>query len=341
MLQIVTNSKGPEGGIPLTKLFHKKVLPLAAAFLVALTGTAYAAEGIHIDVTDNGSTQSYTLPQDTTVEEFLADEGLGVTNKDLLSLEASHVLVDGDELVITRAIPVTVYIDGVPKLVYTTDKTAGALMTSLSRSMDLQLTLDGTSDDKELKADDVLTATTTTTVSTTSTVAIPYETQIVESEELEQGIEVIAQGGVDGEKQVTVTQTLRGGQVIDETVTEVVTREAVPAIIKTGAKAATVMVNGTAMAYTTALEVKATAYTPYDAGCTGITSTGTKAGYGTLAVDPSVIPYGSRVYVPGYGVCVASDCGGAIKGNRIDVCYESLTDALNWGVRNVTIYILE
>lgn len=53
------------------------------------------------------------------------------------------------------------------------------------------------------------------------------------------------------------------------------------------------------MSYSKAISAKVTAYTPYDAGCTGITATGTKAGYGTVAVDPRVIPLGSKVYIPG------------------------------------------
>jgi len=92
--------------------------------------------------------------------------------------------------------------------------------------------------------------------------------------------------------------------------------------------------------YNYALNVRATAYTPLDPGCNGITATGTQARYGVLAVDPNVIPYGTRVYIPGYGYAVAEDCGGAIKGNRVDVCYETKQEARNWGVKNVTIYIL-
>ena len=87
----------------------------------------------------------------------------------------------------------------------------------------------------------------------------------------------------------------------------------------------------------TPLQVKATAY----AGDT-ITSTGTvpKAGY-TIAVDPSVIPYGTRVYIPEFDkVFVAEDCGSAIKGNRIDIFMESEAKCNEWGVRNITIHIL-
>ena len=58
-------------------------------------------------------------------------------------------------------------------------------------------------------------------------------------------------------------------------------------------------------------------------------------------MDPSVIPLGSRVYVVGYGYAIAEDTGGAIRGNIIDLYMDSYTDCINWGRRNVTVYILD
>lgn len=90
--------------------------------------------------------------------------------------------------------------------------------------------------------------------------------------------------------------------------------------------------------------VQATAYTPYCKGCSGITSTGINVNNDRhqriIAVDPSVIPLGSRVWVEGYGEAIAADRGSAIKGNRIDVLYKSQNAALQWGRRTVTVKIL-
>ena len=84
------------------------------------------------------------------------------------------------------------------------------------------------------------------------------------------------------------------------------------------------------------LKVKAYAYTGG-----GYTATGTKARYGTLAVDPKVIPYGTKVYIKELDkVFTAEDCGGAIKGNKIDIFMGSETDAYSWGRRTIDIYIL-
>ncbi|MEK4094043.1 MULTISPECIES: LysM peptidoglycan-binding and 3D domain-containing protein [unclassified Viridibacillus] len=92
------------------------------------------------------------------------------------------------------------------------------------------------------------------------------------------------------------------------------------------------------------MTVRATAYTAYCTGCSGVTATGydlrANPGAKVIAVDPSVIPLGSRVWVEGYGEAIASDTGGAIKGNRIDVFIPDNNKVYQWGVRNVTIKVL-
>lgn len=62
-------------------------------------------------------------------------------------------------------------------------------------------------------------------------------------------------------------------------------------------------------------------------------------GRGIIAVDPKIIPMGSRLYIPGYGEGIAADQGNAIKGNRIDLCFSSHQEALNWGIRTVKITV--
>jgi 3D (Asp-Asp-Asp) domain-containing protein len=92
------------------------------------------------------------------------------------------------------------------------------------------------------------------------------------------------------------------------------------------------------------ITVKATAYTASCKGCSGITKTGVniKANPNekVIAVDPSVIPLGSKVYVEGFGEATAADTGGAIKGNRIDVFIPSEQDAMNFGVKQLKVKIL-
>lgn len=93
------------------------------------------------------------------------------------------------------------------------------------------------------------------------------------------------------------------------------------------------------------LKVSASAYTANCAGCSGITKTGINLkknpGVKVIAVDPNVIKLGTKVWVEGYGVAVAGDTGGAIKGNKIDIFVKSRDTALEWGRKKVTIKILK
>src|SRR5699024_7881612 len=91
--------------------------------------------------------------------------------------------------------------------------------------------------------------------------------------------------------------------------------------------------------------VESTAYTANCDGCSGVTATGVDLNKDpnakVIAVDPSVIPLGSKVHVPGYGTAIAADTGGAINGNRIDVHVSSDGEAMNWGRRSVTVTVLD
>lgn len=100
-------------------------------------------------------------------------------------------------------------------------------------------------------------------------------------------------------------------------------------------------ISGNDFAYSNIMSMEATAYLPTDGSGSGMTATGIPAGYGVAAVDPSVIPLGTRLYIPGYGEAIAADTGGAIRGYTIDLCVESYSEAMQFGRRNVTVYVLE
>jgi len=89
------------------------------------------------------------------------------------------------------------------------------------------------------------------------------------------------------------------------------------------------------------LVMVATGYSPQEPGLTDSTATGLRAQHGVVAVDPRVIPLGTRVYVEGYGNAIAGDTGSAIKGNRIDLCFDTLAECNAYGKRTVKVEILD
>ncbi|MFJ7935829.1 3D domain-containing protein [Sporosarcina sp. NPDC096371] len=92
------------------------------------------------------------------------------------------------------------------------------------------------------------------------------------------------------------------------------------------------------------LLVTATAYTAYCEGCSGTTAYGidlrANPNHKVIAVDPNLIPLGTKVWVEGYGEAIAADTGGAIKGHKIDVFIPSYDGAMEWGVRKVKMKVL-
>ncbi|MCR1287513.1 peptidoglycan-binding protein [Shouchella clausii] len=96
---------------------------------------------------------------------------------------------------------------------------------------------------------------------------------------------------------------------------------------------------------TATYQMEATAYSADCNGCSGVTATGidlkANPNQKVIAVDPSVIPLGSRVYVEGYGEAIAGDTGGAISGNKIDVFVPSQSDAINFGRKTVKVTVLD
>lgn len=247
---------------------------------------------------------------------------------------------------------VIINLDGVPRMINTEEETVGDLMETLDDIITDEYTLQGIDENTELTKNMVIDLTSITEKKVTKTEVIAYDTEIRENPDLEEGNENVIQEGENGEISIITKESYSGGELISsEIVEELVTKEAKNKIIERGTKKPEPVVTApkeqpvasipVSLEQDSALQVIATGYTPVDPGCTGITYTGTKAARGTIAVDPSVIPFGTKLYIPGYGYGVAADTGGAIKGNKIDLCYDTRTEALNWGIKNITVYVVE
>jgi 3D (Asp-Asp-Asp) domain-containing protein len=166
---------------------------------------------------------------------------------------------------------------------------------------------------------------------------------------LEPGTSKVAGKGAPGMRRVLV-QFIQSanGNIQAQVISSRVIRAPRPRIIADGAvksdEFSALMRRGiekTALIAESAMRMVATAYTADCSGCSGFTALGRRAGRGIVAVDPRVIPLGTRLYIPGYGVAVAGDTGGAIHGNRIDLGFDSTSDAMRFGRREVTIYRLK
>ncbi|MBQ8881299.1 MAG: G5 domain-containing protein [Oscillospiraceae bacterium] len=193
------------------------------------------------------------------------------------------------------------------------------------------------------------------------TVEVPFETVYKDDPTLPKGQEKLLVQGKPGQKLCTATVTYVNGQedsrtVLDETVTIEPVNQVIA--VGTGEQAAQksdkpvigdgyiMLPTGEVLTYTHTDQFVATAYTHFDAGCDLYTANGARVKWGVVAVDPKVIPYGTRMFIVAndgsyvYGLSTAEDCGGAIQNKRLDLYMPTLEQAFQFGIRNCTVYFL-
>ena len=213
-----------------------------------------------------------------------------------------------------------------------------------------------TYDGFEIKVDNVIKT------QQTYTADIPFETTLCYDPSLKEGEQIIMVEGVDGQKQLVAdVEYLNMVETSRNVLSETVIQEPVAQIVVVGTGETTnknsqmpaigdgviVTADGQVLTYSKKEQFKATAYTHTDAGCDMITATGTTVHWGTVAVDPTVIPYGTRMFIVTndgtyvYGLSTAEDCGGAIKGNRLDLYFPTDPECWEFGVRSCTVYFLD
>ena len=252
---------------------------------------------------------------------------------------------------VDRGRAVTIEADGRTHTVYTHAINAEALLRENNISL-------GHHDEVELSTDTLKEGTTATVrravpVTTirvgvlsrkeiTEDEVVPYAIESIPDETLGQGEEQILQQGVNGRKTVKNYLVSLDGQVVGkEHISTTLVAEMQPLIRHVGTKETVEINTGTISKYKAVYTMVATAYLPTDGNGEGITKMGTRARYGEIAVDPNVIPLGTTVYIPGYGIARAEDTGSDILGNRVDLCMLDYNQCMQFGRRTVLVYILE
>jgi len=179
------------------------------------------------------------------------------------------------------------------------------------------------------------------------TVVIPFQTVQKNTDDLDKGNSRVAQTGENGEKIVTTEIIIKNGKEVSRsTINEKITKAGKQQIIENGIRGVLQLGNGVPLQYKKALNVTATAYST-EGWSNNITATGTVARVGAIAVDPKVIPLGSKLYITSsdgkswvYGHAVAADTGGAIKGNKIDLFFNTQKECINFGRQSAIVYVL-
>ncbi|MCX7884048.1 MAG: ubiquitin-like domain-containing protein [Caloramator sp.] len=256
---------------------------------------------------------------------------------------------------IKRAVPITVRYDGKVEKVYTAFDTVNEVLKSKGIALNEKDKVVPTLSSKIIKDLDIKVTRVKEEIIAT-TLQIPFKTIKRNDNNLAKGTVKVLQEGTSGEKIVTTKVVYEDGiEVSRFKAGEKVRKKPINKVVAVGTLSWFIPSRGgDRVYYTRKLVMKATSYTadfastgkrPGDSGF-GITSSGTRAkrnpdGYSTVAVDPRVIPLGTRLYVEGYGFAIAEDTGGAVKGKIIDLYFHPGTrEYRNWSTKYVDVYIV-
>lgn len=308
---------------------------------VCVAATVFAADINTVVVNYNGELMELTS-DGGTVGEALLKAGIVLKAGDVVSCDTDTLLADVDKIEIVNKNETVLSVPGqlyeFPEISYQPIVFDSVELSSRS-GLDADVPAEASA-----KAPEAPVETSYETVEW----AIEFDTEYQADSEMYEGDSKVVQQGENGSRTVEYVIRKQDGEVISKDIaSSEVTKEPVKKIVIYGTKKRTVTSKGLAVQYTGVYSsFKATAYTA-DAQWGHATASGLYAKMGVIAVDPSVIPMGTKVYVEGlngasdYGYAIAGDTGGSIKGNIIDLYMNDESTCNRWGVKYVNIYVLE
>lgn len=307
-----------------------------------------------VTVVADGMAKSTVVYEGQTIADALQACGVTVDSNDKLTAPTTKQVSADMVIEVTRRHAVKFTADGETKNLLVEDTTVSALLAEqgITLGKDDVVTPDLST---KITADTDVTVQRVKYEEVTAEEAIPFTETVTNDSSLPRGVTRVDVQGQDGVQKVTRRNKIVDGVVTESTVlSSTVLKEAVNQVSRVGTKDpngyATIESDGTVydqngnkVNYTKLLTGKCSAYTGG-----GITATGAPAAFGRVAVNPNVIPYGTKLFICSpdgkvvYGYAVASDTGGACMRNTIiaDLYYDTLSECYQIGVRNMNVYIL-
>jgi len=328
-----------------------------AAFIVILFSLCFAVTIINakktiVVVIDGKSTQITTFR--SSLNSALRDGNIEVTPKDKITPKIETQIENGDKIFIKRAVDVAVDVDGKEIKIKSAESNIAEMLKAEKITLYDKDKI-SPAKDKELQNGLKIAITRVDAKVEAKIENLDFTTEMKSDDSLEKGTTKTIQDGSQGSKVLSFNVVYENGKEISRNlVTETITQNPVTKIVAVGTLGVVNSNRGEKLHYTNSIKVRATAYSsnysstgknPGDYAF-GVTSTGTRAkrtvnGFSSIAVDPRIIPLGTKLFIPGYGCAIAEDVGGAIKGNSIDVYFDTDSEALNWGEQMISVYILK
>ncbi|ADB69578.1 DUF348 domain-containing protein [Listeria monocytogenes] len=308
-----------------------------------------------ITINDNG-TKKDVWSTKANVADLLKDENITTRPQDVLNVALDTKLKNGLEVNINRAIQLSLQNGAKKDTVWTTKTKVSDLLAEKNIKLDQDDRV-SPAKDSNLKEKMTVEVTYVNSKAEKKNEQVKFETVYKEDDSLNKGVEKVVQEGKNGKKVVEYKVTFENGKekkrdVIKENVTSNKTDKVV--VRGTKEKVVATPVSNVSTSSATSSSSSSASSTPsggktYKMESTAYSGGGTTAyginlsanpGLKVIAVDPRIIPLGSKVWVEGYGEAIAGDTGGAIKGNIVDVYFPNESQCYSWGRRMVTVKVL-
>jgi 3D (Asp-Asp-Asp) domain-containing protein len=282
-----------------------------------------------------------------TVGQFLLDRNIRVSQDDFVSAPLDAQITGAMHLSYRSSKLITIIVGPQKHVVHSAAATVSDVLREQHISIGARDDVSPSLDDQPLNADVIrVSRDAVWTVHARSAIAAGYSER--NDPKLALGTSRTVDPGRAGLRETTTRVSRKSdGRVVRTLLASRIVRAPRARVIERGIAAYSSLASVAQAGFTSALHFAgnairmiATAYTAGCYGCSGLTASGARAGFGIIAVDPNVIPLGTRLFIPGYGRAVAGDTGGAIRGHRIDLGMNSVADAMRFGRRPITVYVL-
>ena len=323
----------------------KILLGLSAVAIILVMAVVGMRKTVIISI--DGKNETFVTYKGT-VKDVLEDQGIELGAKDKVQPSLESRVVENQEVKIKKAVPVKVVIAGQELVLETAEDTIGDMLsaeveTLKDKGIEYQKDIDivNPSVDTPIGSDLNVQVVQVQVEEVVETQAIPYDTKTTIDYTKDVSDNIVTHEGVNGEKEVVYKVVKHDGEVVSkETVSEKPIKAAEDKVVVKGGAYITANRGGNIVGKKRFF-MESTAYSGDGTTATGRRPVYNPGGLSTIAVDPRVIPLGSKVWVSGYGYAIAADTGGAIKGNIIDVYFNSSSQCRTWGRKyNVEVLLI-
>lgn len=335
---------------PLAYFSNNPGIVVTCMFLITVLLIIVGASQKEVAILDNTSKKEIVTYK-ATVREVLEQNDVELNVKDKISPGLESIVKDGTKICIKRAVPVSVVIDGKELQLLSAEDTVEDMLAVEGVTYG-EIDKVYPKEDTLVSKDMVVKIVRVIEKEITEKESIAYAKEIKEMPEWERGVEQTLRSGSNGEKDKTIKITYEDGVETKREVVDVkITAQPLSNQVAVGVLDWRAVSRGDTIKFDKMIVMKATSYTD-DIYCTGKTggntATGTKprrysdgSKWSSVAVDPRVIPLGTKLWIEGYGYAIAEDTGGAVKGNVIDLFFTNETaEYLNWHTHKTRVYIL-